>query len=46
MQDYVAMLDLANTTQTYLTHLEVSEIFIAQVACSSAGLQRPWAPME
>jgi hypothetical protein len=43
MQDCVAMLDLANTTLTYLTHLEVPEIFIAQVACSSAGRQHaPW----
>lgn len=43
MQDCVAMLEISNTTQTYLTHLEVSEIFIAQAACSSAGRQHaPW----
>jgi len=43
MQDCVAMLDLANTTQTYLTHLEVSEIFIAQVACPGC-LLISWSP--
>jgi hypothetical protein len=34
------MLDLMETTQTYLIHSEAMEISIAQVACPSAGLQQ------